>query len=85
MVKYYYFFFISLFSRMAAERDLEKSEAINLGNVIFDENGYFVLYATLLGVKVVNLYTNKCVKTIGKPENLRPLKLALYQVSMYIV
>ncbi|PNF33090.1 hypothetical protein B7P43_G15844 [Cryptotermes secundus] len=64
---------------MAAERDLEKSEAINLGNIIFDESGYFVLYATMLGVKVVNLYTNKCVKTIGKPENLRPLKLALYQ------
>lgn len=65
--------------RMAAERDLEKSEAINLGNIIFDESGYFVLYATMLGVKVVNLYTNKCVKIIGKPENLRPLKLALYQ------
>jgi peptidylprolyl isomerase domain and WD repeat-containing protein 1 len=70
---------------MAAERDLEKCEAINLGNIIFDESGYFVLYATMLGVKVVNLYTNKCVKIIGKPENLRPLKLALYQVSIYIV
>lgn len=67
---------------MAAERDLEKSEAVNLGNIIFDESGYFVLYATMLGVKVVNLYTNKCVRIIGKPENLRPLKLALYQVSM---
>lgn len=70
------------FSRMAAERDLEKSEAINLGNIIFDESGYFVLYATMLGVKVVNLYTNKCVRIIGKPENLRPLKLALHQVSI---
>jgi peptidylprolyl isomerase domain and WD repeat-containing protein 1 len=67
---------------MAAERDLEKSEAINLGNIIFDESGYFVLYATMLGIKVVNLYTNRCVKIIGKPENLRPLKLALYQVSL---
>ncbi|PSN40014.1 Peptidylprolyl isomerase domain and WD repeat-containing protein 1 [Blattella germanica] len=64
---------------MAAERDLEKSEAINLGNIIFDESGYFVLYATMLGVKVVNLFTNRCVKIIGKPENLRPLKLALFQ------
>ncbi|KDR21487.1 peptidylprolyl isomerase domain and WD repeat-containing protein 1 isoform X1 [Zootermopsis nevadensis] len=65
--------------RMAAERDLEKSEAVNLGNIIFDESGYFVLYTTMLGIKVVNLYTNRCVKIIGKPENLRPLKLALYQ------
>lgn len=69
---------------MAAERDLEKSEAVNLGNIIFDESGYFVLYTTMLGIKVVNLYTNRCVKIIGKPENLRPLKLALYQVSVNI-
>nr|CAD7264167.1 unnamed protein product [Timema shepardi] len=65
--------------RMAAERDLEKSDALNLANIVYDESGHFVMYSTMLGVKVVNLYTNKMVGIIGKPENLRPLKLALFQ------
>nr|CAD7198219.1 unnamed protein product [Timema douglasi] len=67
--------------RMAAERDLEKSDALNLANIVYDESGHFVMYSTMLGVKVVNLYTNKMVGIIGKPENLRPLKLALFQVT----
>lgn len=65
--------------RMASERDLEKSDAVHLANVLFDSSGYFVIYATMLGVKVVNLVTNRCVAMIGKPENLRPLHLALFQ------
>ncbi|XP_075981661.1 peptidylprolyl isomerase domain and WD repeat-containing protein 1 [Anticarsia gemmatalis] len=65
--------------RMATERDLEKSDSVQLANVLFDTSGHFVIYATMLGVKVVNLVTNRCVAMIGKPENLRPLHLALFQ------
>ncbi|KAJ8872192.1 hypothetical protein PR048_025794 [Dryococelus australis] len=65
--------------RMAAERDLEKSDAMSLANIVFDESGHFVLYGTMLGVKVVNLYSNRLMHIIGKPENLRPLQLALFQ------
>jgi len=64
---------------MAVERELDKTET-NLGNIIFDESGYFILYPTMLGVKMVNLYTNRCVKIMGKPENIRPMRLALFQV-----
>lgn len=28
---------------------------------------------------VINLHTNRCVRTIGKPENLRMIHLALFQ------
>ncbi|XP_037295171.1 LOW QUALITY PROTEIN: peptidylprolyl isomerase domain and WD repeat-containing protein 1-like [Manduca sexta] len=65
--------------RMAAERDLEKSDSVHLANVLFDASGHFVVYATMLGVKIVNLTTNRCVAMLGKPENLRPLHLALFQ------
>ncbi|XP_049876869.1 peptidylprolyl isomerase domain and WD repeat-containing protein 1 [Pectinophora gossypiella] len=65
--------------RMASERDLEKSDSVHLANIIFDQSGHFVIYATMLGVKVVNLVTNRCVAMLGKPENLRPLHLALFQ------
>lgn len=65
--------------RMAVERELDKTET-NLGNIVFDESGYIVLYSTMLGVKVVNLYTNRCIRIMGKPENIRPMQLALFQV-----
>ncbi|OWR48413.1 peptidylprolyl isomerase domain and WD repeat-containing protein 1 [Danaus plexippus plexippus] len=65
--------------RMATERDLDKSEYSQLANIVFDASGHFVLYATMLGVKVVNLTTNRCVSMLAKPENLRPLQLALFQ------
>lgn len=64
---------------MAVERELDKTET-NLGNIIFDESGYIILYPTMLGVKMVNLYTNRCIKIMGKPENIRPMRLALFQV-----
>lgn len=65
--------------RMAVERDLEKSEGLRLCNITFDESGYLLLYATMLGIKVVNIFTNRCVRILGKSENLRVLKLALFQ------
>uniref|UniRef100_T1J225 peptidylprolyl isomerase n=1 Tax=Strigamia maritima TaxID=126957 RepID=T1J225_STRMM len=65
--------------RMAVERDLEKSEAFHFANITFDESGHFILYATMIGVKVINLYSSRCVRLIGKPENIRFLQLAIFQ------
>ena len=65
--------------RMANERDLEKSDSLNLINIVFDYSGHFILYSTMLGIKLVNIETNKCMKIIGKNDNLRPLHLALFQ------
>lgn len=67
--------------RMAMERDLEKSESFELANITFDQSGHFIMYATLLGIKLINIYTNRCVKIIGKNENLRLVNIALYQGS----
>ncbi|CAG0891267.1 unnamed protein product [Cyprideis torosa] len=66
--------------RMAVERDLEKAPTtVSLGNLLFDETGNFLLYSSMLGVKVVNLVTNKCVRWIGRAENIRLLGIALFQ------
>lgn len=67
--------------RMAVERDLERSEAYSHANIQFDHSGNFLLYATLLGVKLINIYSNKLVRIIGKNENLRLLNISLYQGS----
>ncbi|MCL4153356.1 UNVERIFIED_CONTAM: hypothetical protein GTU68_051102 [Idotea baltica] len=65
--------------RLAVEREVEKGGSLATCNLLFDESGYFLLYATLLGIKVINLYTNRLVRTIGKPENLRLLYLGMFQ------
>ncbi|TGJ84130.1 hypothetical protein E0Z10_g4634 [Xylaria hypoxylon] len=65
--------------RLAAEREMESGSLRNKVNVIFDESGHFILYGSILGVKVLNTFTNQVVKVYGKDEHLRPINLALYQ------
>jgi len=65
--------------RMTVERELETTEAPP-SNVIFDESGNFILYATMIGIKIVNIVTNKVCRVLGKIENNnRFLSISLYQ------
>ncbi|KAM0790478.1 hypothetical protein ACM66B_003354 [Microbotryomycetes sp. NB124-2] len=74
--------------RLAQERDLEKSAlesivegrlGVGVGQPVWDEGGKFVLFPTLLGIKVVNTVTNKVSRMLGKDETVRFLNLALFQ------
>ncbi|KAJ9188701.1 hypothetical protein P3X46_000071 [Hevea brasiliensis] len=66
--------------RMAVEKEIEKTETAPQTNAVFDESSNFLIYATLLGIKVVNLHTNKVARILGKVENNdRFLQIALYQ------
>ncbi|XP_031622174.1 peptidylprolyl isomerase domain and WD repeat-containing protein 1 [Contarinia nasturtii] len=65
--------------KMATERDLEKSESLHLANIQFDCSGHFILYPTMIGIKLVNIETNRCIKIIGKGDNVRPLHVGLFQ------
>lgn len=68
--------------RLALEREIGAKQAggqSNTANVIFDDSGHFILYPTLIGVKVVNIVTNKLVRLIAKEETNRFMNLALYQ------
>jgi len=49
-------------------------------NLTFDETGYFLIFATLVGVKMLNIVSNKVVRVLGTPEGgERFLSVALYQ------
>eukprot|EP00793_Prasinoderma_coloniale_P006994 PRCOL_00001826-RA len=49
-------------------------------NAVFDESGNFLLYPTLLGIKVLNLVTNRLATVLGRVENTeRFVRLALWQ------
>ncbi|RWS16230.1 peptidylprolyl isomerase domain and WD repeat-containing protein 1-like protein [Dinothrombium tinctorium] len=65
--------------RLATEKELEKSDAFALQTINFDKSGYFLIYPTMFGIKIVNWYTNKCIRVLGKLENFRPLNIAVYQ------
>lgn len=65
--------------RLLGEREIELPRVRNRINVIFDETGYFIMYGSILGIKVVNTITNKVVKVYGKDESFRALDLAIYQ------
>ncbi|KAG8931090.1 hypothetical protein FRC01_001850 [Tulasnella sp. 417] len=66
--------------RLAVERELEKDErAWRTMNAVWDESGNFVIYPTLLGIKVVNTVTNRVARLLGKDETGRWLNLNLYQ------
>ncbi len=54
--------------RVAVERELaaSASEGHAAPAAVFDESGQLLLYPTLLGVKVVNLVSNKVVRILGE-------------------
>ncbi|GJN94391.1 hypothetical protein Rhopal_007471-T1 [Rhodotorula paludigena] len=76
--------------RLAVERELEKlaldavveghaGSTASVGQPVWDEGGKFVLYPTMLGIKVVNTVTNKVARILGKDETIRFNNVALYQ------
>jgi peptidylprolyl isomerase domain and WD repeat-containing protein 1 len=40
--------------RMTIERELDANESSAPSNVIFDESGNFILYATMIGIKGID-------------------------------
>ena len=72
--------------RLSVEKDLSKTDFVSRSNCIFDESDNFILYPSLLGVKVVHIKSKGCVKFIGQSESLRLLSIAIYQgksISFY--
>ncbi|KAI8053441.1 hypothetical protein BDF22DRAFT_725943 [Syncephalis plumigaleata] len=65
--------------RLAVDRELESSSQAQMMNAVFDESGHFLLYPTLLGIKVVNTHTNRVVQILGKGESHRFMNMTLYQ------
>lgn len=70
---------MDLGKKSAVEKELEASDALDQQNAIFDESGNFLIYCTMLGVKVVNLVTNKLLRMLGRHENVRFLHATLFQ------
>ncbi|KAJ1439100.1 hypothetical protein B484DRAFT_415909 [Ochromonadaceae sp. CCMP2298] len=71
---------LELGKRQAMERELEATpEALGRSTMSFDTSGHFLIFGSLKGVKVLNVLTNKVVRTLGMGENERFLTVAVYQ------
>ncbi|PFH36130.1 peptidylprolyl isomerase domain-containing protein [Besnoitia besnoiti] len=68
--------------RLAAEKELARARARDWQTMSFDESSNFLVYPSMLGIKIVNVKDNKLCRLIGKPEHsLRFLSVALYQAK----
>lgn len=71
--------------RLNTEKEIEKLIDKYLDifpplNIQFDETSHFIFYPSILGVKLIELHTNKLVKILGKTESQeRFLSISLFQ------
>lgn len=52
---------------------------IPAANAVFDDSGHFLLFPSVLGIKVLNIHTNVARRVLGRVEPDRFLSVALYQ------
>ena len=70
--------------RIAAERELIKSPALRRECGVFDESSNFYLYPTLMGIKCVNVRTNKYVSLeLVRPTYLRTGAWVLLPLALF--
>ena len=66
--------------RAASEKEIQGQGASSPPSAVFDDSGHMLLYPTMMGIKILNLYSNTLVRLLGKVESgERFLSLALYQ------
>ncbi|KAJ1723033.1 Peptidyl-prolyl cis-trans isomerase cyp15 [Coemansia erecta] len=65
--------------RMAVENELLRAPSGRTTNAVFDESAGYLAFASLFGIKIVNLVANKAVCVLGKPEPYRFVNIALIQ------
>ena len=71
---------IDLENRVATERKLEKAPTAPPPNGVFAQSGHSLVSPSLLGIKTLNIVTNRLSLLLGKSENTqRFLQIALFQ------
>jgi peptidylprolyl isomerase domain and WD repeat-containing protein 1 len=65
--------------KVSVEKDMARAGVLKYNNLVFDESSNFLLYSSFLGIKMINLTTQKAVRVFGQREHLRPLALTLFQ------
>jgi len=65
--------------KVSVEKELSRVGVYKDNNVLFDESDNFLIYSSLMGIKVVNIVSKSVSRLIGQREHLRTINLALFQ------
>jgi peptidylprolyl isomerase domain and WD repeat-containing protein 1 len=71
--------------RLSTEKEIDKliEKYVDLFpplNIQFDETNHYIFYSTILGIKLIELHSNKLIKILGKNESAeRFLSINLFQ------
>ncbi|KAF8472807.1 peptidyl-prolyl cis-trans isomerase cypE [Kalaharituber pfeilii] len=67
--------------RLAIERDIDSKSPspVIRTTIAFDETGYFLIYGSLVGIKVINTITHNCLRLYGRDDGFRAINIAIYQ------
>ncbi|PVU88454.1 hypothetical protein BB561_005853 [Smittium simulii] len=65
--------------KLAIERELIRSDFIKTSNVIFDDSSSFIIYSSVLGIKIKHIFNSSVSRLIGLTEPHRFINIALWQ------
>merc|ERR1719242_2316528 len=65
--------------KVSIEKEISRTGVYKYNNIIFDESDNFILYSSLLGIKVVNIVTKSVSRLLAQRENLRTVNIGLFQ------
>ncbi|EPX71822.1 WD repeat containing cyclophilin family peptidyl- prolyl cis-trans isomerase Cyp9 [Schizosaccharomyces octosporus yFS286] len=65
--------------RLAIERDIERAGYLAGTIAIFDESESYIIYGSILGVKVQSIKDGSLSRVLGRDESIRFVKVSLYQ------
>jgi len=65
--------------KVSVEKELSRVGVYKDNNVLFDESDNFLIYSSLMGIKVVNIVSKSVSRLLGQREHLRTINLALFQ------
>ena len=65
--------------KVSVEKEISRTGVYKNNNIIFDESDNFILYSSLLGIKVVNIVTKSVSRLLAQRENLRTVNIGLFQ------
>ena len=65
--------------KVSVEKELSRVGVYKDNNVLFDESDNFLIYSSLMGIKIVNIVSKSVSRLLGQREHLRTINLALFQ------
>ena len=65
--------------KVSVEKEISRVGVYRNNNIVWDESDNFIIYSSLIGIKIVNIVTKSVSRLLAQREHLRTVNLALFQ------